>query len=359
MSIANNIKDKISTLLQKCYECLWCVDRVSIGILLLLVGLSCFELISSLHIIELRLSKNVFLFKKHICFVIIFFINIMILSNFSPSTNILIGGIVGLSAVVLCVLTLVLGVSINGSKRWIHLVFITLQPSVFLKNTLAIFLPYLFRSINSNIYFVGICGVLLLLQPDFGMCLLLIAIAATQIILQYEEDFKRYAYLILVGGVAFMAFICFKGGYFINRVAGFFSARGLYQSNIALQNIKNTSLFGSNNAPAIPDAPTDFIVASIISHYGVFAGMLVVFLFVLFFIRNIQHASFLSGRRRIIVYGILAQIAYQSIFHLASNLNFIPPKGVSCPFLSYGGSELLASIFSVGTLLSLTKKRMN
>ena len=51
--------------------------------------------------------------------------------------------------------------------------------------------------------------------------------------------------------------------------------------------------------------------------------------------------------------------AYQSIFHFASNLNVIPPKGVSCPFLSFGGSELLASIFSIGTLLSFTKRKLD
>jgi cell division protein FtsW len=353
------IKAILNNFFMEIYGALWCIDRATLGILLLLVSISSFELISSLHITEIRISKNIFLFKKHMTFIGIFFLGIFVLSNFSVENNIMFCGLVGMGAIFLCVLTLIIGVSINGSKRWINLIFISLQPSVFLKNTLGVFFPFLFKKVKYNILFISFCCLIVLFQPDFGMCLLLFAIAMTELFLMYDKELLEYAYLLLIALGAFGVFIFFKGNYFITRISRFFSPEGLYQSNIALYNIKNTSLFGRDNVPTIPDAPTDFIFASIISHYGIFTGIVIVILFVLFFIRNIQHASGFSDKKRVMIYGILVQIAYQSIFHFASNLNFIPPKGVSCPFLSFGGSELLASIFSIGTLLSATKRKID
>jgi rod shape determining protein RodA len=122
--------------------------------------------------------------------------------------------------------------------------------------------------------------------------------------------------------------------------------------------MRNTSLFGQNNNIPIPDSHCDFIFASITSHYGILVGVGIIFLFILFFVRNIQQIMHLPFSKRMVVYGILSQIAYQSLFHLASNMSFIPPKGVSCPFLSYGGSEIFANIISIGTLFSITRKKL-
>jgi len=353
------IKGLYREVYKRIYKCLWCVDRVSIGILLLLVSISSFELISSLQVIELRMSKNIFLFKKHIFFIVVFFLGILLLSNLSPENNILLCALVGFMALFLCILLFFLGNKINGSKRWINLFFITLQPSVFLKNTIGVFFPFLFKQMNHHLIFLTFCCALVLFQPDFGMCLLLFSVSMTEILLMYEEDWKKYSYLVFIVLAVFALFLFFKGDYFIKRVAKFFSNGGLYQSNIALYNIRNTHLFGNNSGPNIPDAHCDFIMASIISHYGIVTGMFIIFLFTLFFVQNIRQASDFKGKKRIVIYGILAQIAYQSIFHFASNLNVIPPKGVSCPFLSFGGSELLASIFSIGTLLSFTKRKLD
>jgi cell division protein FtsW len=344
------------TILEKLYKYLWCVDRTSIGILLLLISISSFELIHSLRIVELRMSRNIFLFKKHLFFVIIFFIGIVILSNLSYKDNILLCHLVGLFALLLCILVIIFGYKINGSRRWIRVLYFTLQPSVFLKNTLGIFFPFLFKNINNKIFFICFCCVIVLFQPDFGMCLLLLTIALVELFLMYDKNLLQYRYMFLTSISIFITFLFFKGNYLLLRINKFLSPQGLYQSNIALQNIKNTSFFGNYNTVNIPDAHCDFIIASIMSHYGIFTGVLIIFLFILFFVHNIQQANIFLDKRKIVVYGILTQITFQSIFHLASNLNFIPPKGVSCPFLSFGGSELLASIFSIGTLLSITKK---
>ena len=89
------------------------------------------------------------------------------------------------------------------------------------------------------------------------------------------------------------------------------------------------------------------------------AGLFIIILYLIFFISNINYSEKQDSiLYKIIIYGILIQIVYQSIFHISSNLNLIPPKGVSLPFISYGGSELLANIFSIGTLLSLTKQKI-
>lgn len=343
----------------KIYKCLLSIDRVSLGILLLLMSIAAFDLINSLHIIEIRLGiSKMILFKKHLRFMGIFLFSILALSNLSPKKNMIISSIVGFAAILLCVVIIFIGVKINGSKRWINLGFICLQPSVFIKNTIGIFLSFACKNLKEKLILLGFCCLIVLFQPDFGMCLLIFAIGITEIFLLYDKEFKKYSYIILLIIGILSIFLFFKGSYFIYRVSKFFSNQGLYQSNIALSNMKNTNFFGGYEGSIIPDGHTDFIFASIVTNFGIFTGLIIIILYMLFFILNIQNGEKLPIKSKIILYGILSQIAYQSIFHITSNLNFIPPKGVSCPFISYGGSELLASIFSIGTLLSLTKKEL-
>ena len=346
-------------ILSKIYKCLLSIDRVSLGILLLLMSIAAFDLINSLHIIEIRLGiPKMILFKKHLIFMGIFLFSIVALSNFSPKKNMIIGSIVGVAAIILCILTIFIGVKLNGARRWINLGFITLQPSVFIKNTIGIFLTLICKNLKEKLILLGFCCLIVLFQPDFGMCLLIFAIGITQIFLIYDKEFKEYSYIIFPIIGVLSLFLFFKGNYFIFRVNKFFSNSGLYQSNIALYNMKNAFFFGAYEGAIIPDGHTDFIFASIVTNFGLFAGLIIIILYTLFFILNIQNGEKLSSTHKVIVYGILSQIAYQSIFHITSNLNFIPPKGVSCPFISYGGSELLANIFSISTLLSLTKKEL-
>lgn len=346
-----------SYIFSKIYKCLLSIDRVSLGILLLLMGISAFDLINSLNIIEIRLGIKMILFKKHLIFMGIFLFGILGLSTLELKTNLIIGSSVSIISIILCIITIFFGVKLNGAKRWLNLGLL-LQPSVFLKNTIGIFLPFICKNLREKLIALGLCCLIVLFQPDFGMCLLLFLIGITEIFLMYDEHFKKYSYLILLILGILSIFLFFKGNYFICRVSKFFSSKGLYQSNIALYNIQNANFLMGNNGFKIPDGHTDFIFASIITHFGLFMGLLIIILYVLFFILNIQNGEKLPFKHRIILYGILSQIAYQSIFHISSNLNLIPPKGVSCPFLSYGGSELLASIFSIGTLLCITKKEL-
>jgi cell division protein FtsW len=343
----------------KVYKCLLSIDRVSLGILLLLISIAAFDLINSLHIIEIRLGiQKMVLFKKHLFFMGIFLFGILFLSTLTPKQNMIIASIVGVVAIILCILIIFIGTKLNGAKRWINLGFISLQPSVFIKNTIGIFLSFICKNLKEKLIVLGFACLIVLFQPDFGMCLLILATGMTEIFLMYDEEFKKYSYLILVIIGVLSIFLFFKGNYFICRVSKFFSNKGLYQSNIALYNMQNAKFFSSYDGPIIPDGHTDFIFASIVTNFGLFAGLIIIILYMLFFILNIQNGEKLPFKSKIILYCIISQIAYQSIFHITSNLNFIPPKGVSCPFISYGGSELLANIFSIGTLFSLTKKEL-
>lgn len=354
----STIYHSISFDVKKTFECLWLVDRVSLGILLLLIGVSSFELISSLQMIEWRMAKDLFLFKKHMILIMVFLLGTLFLSQQKFEVNVMIAGLIGGFAIILCIFVLFMGRNVNGSKRWINLLGVfNMQPSVFLKNTIGIFLPFLFTDMNKHLIFVGICSGIVILQPDMGMTLLILSISLTEILLMYD-NLTKYIFFIISGLGIGSVFLLLKGNYILLRVNKFFSGSGLYQSNVAITNMRNTSLFGQNNHIPIPDSHCDFIFASITSHYGILVGIGIIFLFILLFVRNIQQTSNLPFHKRIVVYGILSQISYQTIFHLASNLSFIPPKGVSCPFLSSGGSEILASIISMGTLFSITRKKL-
>jgi cell division protein FtsW len=341
------------------YRCLFSIDRITFGIILLLLSISAFDLMTSLHLIELRLGiTKMILFKKHLIFMALFISGSLFLSQRTPKTNIKVAIVVGIIGIFLCILILIIGKKTNGAKRWMNLFFFSLQPSVFIKNTIGIFLFFLGKNLREQIVILLISSLIVLFQPDFGMFLLILSIGFTQLLFIYNEELKEYSYIVFIIFGVLGVFLIFKGNYFLLRFKRFFSNEGLYQSNIAMYNIKNSLFFNkSSKVVLIPDSQSDFIFTSIISNNGIIMGVVIIILFITLFLLNIQHIRKVEDKYKIIIYGIISQIAYQSIFHMMSNLSFIPPKGVNCPFLSFGGSELLASIFSIGTLLSITKKR--
>ncbi|OED45484.1 hypothetical protein AB836_01135 [Rickettsiales bacterium (ex Bugula neritina AB1)] len=349
----------ISRLKEKFFYWLWCIDSVSLSIILFLFAIGCFDLLNSIPILSNRLQMDsLILFKKHLIFTLGGITIMLLLSAFSFKRNIKFIKIFFIFSLFLCLLVIFLGKRINGSKRWLNIFGFSIQPSLFIKDTLSIVLPYIFHDYISTIGLLFMVLILLLLEPDLGITILCLSTFIIQLFISghLEKIFQKYKKIFYCIIPLVIIFMSFKGKYILLRVNKFLSKNGAYQSNVALWNLQNTNFFSGGDLPLIPEAHCDFIFVSIMSNSGIFMGILVNISFLILFVRNINHAQFFFGKKKYIIYGIMSQMSNNFIFHALSNLGFIPSKGIGCPFLSFGGCGILSISISCGILLSITKK---
>ncbi|MBT7780021.1 MAG: cell division protein FtsW [Rhodospirillales bacterium] len=279
---------------------------------------------------------------------------------------------VTVSAVILMVLTLIIGVEVKGATRWIRLGGFAIQPSEFVKPGFAVLAAWLFsqRRLDNRFpgyalatgLYLGIVA-LLALQPDIGMTFAVSAVWFVQFFLAGLP-----LMIVVVLGVALLASTV--GAYFVfdhvqARVDQFLdpSSGGGYQVTRSLEALRNGGLFGRGPGEGrikevLPDAHADFILAVAGEEFGLIVCLVLVILFAGIVLRGISRA-FQDDDLFIMlgVAGLMVQFALQAIINMASTLNMMPPKGMTLPFISYGGSSTLAMGIGMGMALALTRTR--
>ncbi len=276
-------------------------------------------------------------------------------------------------AIVLMILTLVIGTEVKGATRWIRLGGFAIQPSEFVKPGFAVLAAWLFaqRRLDERFpgyamaggLFVLIIG-LLALQPDVGMAMVVSAIWAVQFFLAGLP-------LLLVVGLAMLFLATSVGAYFTfdhvqSRVDRFLdpAAGEGYQVTRALEALRNGGFFGRGPGEGrikevLPDAHADFIFAVAGEEFGLIVCLVLVALFAFVVFRGLSRA-FRDDDLFILlaVAGLMVQFALQAIINMASTLNMVPPKGMTLPFISYGGSSTMAIAIGMGMVLALTRTRV-
>jgi cell division protein FtsW len=273
-------------------------------------------------------------------------------------------------AIAMMALTLVAGIEIKGATRWVSLAGITLQPSEFMKPAFAILSAWMFTSwrMNGNFgAFLAVFGIyglaiaLLLAQPDVGMCILTSMMWAVQFFLAGLPML-----LVIVIGALFMlggVGAYFKFEHVHQRIDKFLDPAGseAYQVARSLEAIRNGGIYGvgpgeGSVKAVLPDAHADFIFAVAGEEFGLFMTLAIVALFAFIvargFGRVFKSASLFS---QLAVAGLLVQFGLQAIINMASTLNLMPTKGMTLPFVSYGGSSMLALAIGMGMMLALTR----
>lgn len=275
-------------------------------------------------------------------------------------------------SLLLMIWSIFFGPEIKGATRWVHLFGFSLQPSEFAKPAFAVTSAWLIarykdqEGLPGHMMATGVFACvlgLLLLQPDFGMAFVLSAIWGAQIFL---AGLPMLWVIVLgclgVGGV-FCAYMFFP--HVASRIDRFLdpASGDNYQVQKSLDAFANGGLFGTGAGHGqvkmnLPDAHADFIFSVAGEEFGLVAAILIVAVFCFILIRSILRI--LNSDDLFIVLatgGLLTQFALQSLVHMGSSLQLLPAKGMTLPFISYGGSSLLALGFGMGMLLSLTKKR--
>lgn len=280
---------------------------------------------------------------------------------------------VGLLVVFLPLLaaTLLIGVEIKGATRWIQLPGISIQPSEFIKPAFAIIAAWLFSrqcekrgfpalSVNMALYLVVV--LCLLGQPDLGMTCLISAIWFGQFFLAGLPLLLVGIFLLLGIGGLLTAYYMFP--HVTARMDKFLGHSGdTYQIDRSLEAFTNGGLFGTGPGEgtvkmSIPDAHADFVFAVAGEELGLLWCLFIVLLFAFIVLRGFwrvrnENILFIV----LAVSGLLIEFGLQAIINLASTLHLMPTKGMTLPFISYGGSSLWALAVSIGMLLALTRKR--
>ena len=324
-----------------------------------------------------RLDKaNYFFFIRH--FIFAFLSLSLMLAISSVRLDMLKKTISPLFLFLLILLILVpfIGVEVKGSRRWLNIFFLRLQPvelikPFFILMTARILCSQLFDK-NFISYFLSffiLTSVVLLLinQPDFGQSVLIVS---TWLSLIFISGIKLM-YLVLIGifvlSLSILIFFLFpeKFGYIIYRLLTFLdpSSGDNFQNEKALEAIKLGGLKGQGMGEGIlkdnvPEAHTDYIIAIISEEFGSILSIMIVLIFLYISYRVIkicikEENEFI----RLSLSGLSSLLIFQTFIHIGVNTSLLPTTGMTLPFLSYGGSSLIGSAILAGMILNFTKKR--
>ena len=275
-------------------------------------------------------------------------------------------------SVFLLIATLFMGFETKGARRWIYIAGVSLQASEFLKPAFVILIAFLLsesgrrREIPGVLFaFVlfAICAALLIAQPDFGQTMLLGLVWAGLFFLNGISWLIIVA-LGLIGIVGLFAAYAFLP-HVTARVDRFLdpSTGDTYQIDAAMDSFLSGGWFGQGPGEGtvkrvLPDSHADFIFAVVGEEFGVIVCLLLVAVFAFIVLRGLKHASRdQDAFSRLATAGLVVLFGLQATINLAVNLHLMPSKGMTLPFISYGGSSLLSSAMTAGAILALTRRR--
>ena len=365
-SFARHSRSKIS-------NWLWTVDKPLLMLTLCLIFIGAMLVLSAspsaAH--RDRLADDFMFVKKQslfICAGLVCMIGIS-MQSLRMIRRIAIFGFIAAFIGIIC--TYVVGYESKGASRWIRLGFFSLQPSEFIKPMFivvtALFLNAHKRSEDfpgmqaSFVLFVLTAGIIYR-QPDLGMTILVSGVWGLQMIWAGIPA-------VFIGLMALFAVLLLSGSYFFvahvhDRINQFLASENEIGSQIqkSLDAFANGNLLGRGPGEgfvkmSLPDVHTDFIFSLAGEECGVWLTSLIVIIFGAI----VARAMILSMKDNnlFIMYaasGIAASLGGQAIVNMCSTLKLIPAKGMTLPFISYGGSSMLASCISMGMLLALTRK---
>lgn len=277
-----------------------------------------------------------------------------------------------IGAVVLLVATLFFGFETKGARRWIYIAGVSVQPSEFLKPAFVIIIAFLLSESGRRrevpgvlfaFFLFVICAALLIAQPDFGQTMLLGAAWAALFFLN-GLSWVLISALGIIGVVGLVAAYAFLP-HVTDRVDRFLDpdSGDTFQVDTAMDAFISGGWFGQGPGEGtvkriLPDSHADFVFAVVAEEFGAIACILLVSVFAFIVIRGLMHASREQDAfARLATAGLTVLFGLQATINLAVNLNLIPPKGMTLPFVSYGGTSIISSAMLAGALLALTRSR--
>ena len=275
-------------------------------------------------------------------------------------------------SIVALVLVLVTGMEIKGAQRWIHVAGFSLQPSEFTKPLFLIVAAWLMalqrtkenvpgNLIAAGLYFLVIS--LFLLQPDLGMSVIVTASWAAQIFLAGLPF--RWLFAFGAAGIGGLVAAYFSLDHVKSRIDRFLhpDSGDNFQVERSLEAFQNGGIFGTGPGQGtvklgLPDAHADFIFSVLGEEFGLFFVVILMLIFGFILLRGLNRLMDCDDLFVVLaVGGLLTMFGLQAAVHMGSSLNLLPTKGMTLPFISYGGSSILSMGFAMGVVLALTRRQ--
>ena len=351
----------------------WTVDRWSLVAIAALMAFGALLAAASSPAVAERIGLDALYFiKRHFMLLPVSVILILGISALTPVQVRRLAVIAFLGCVVLLAATLMLGVEIKGARRWLSLAGFSLQVTEFVKPTFAVVAAWLFSEAAHDPRFPGrlICtGIfalvlgLVIAQPDLGQAVVITAVWMAQFFLAGLP-------MWLVAGLVALGVSGIVGSYFTlshvtSRIDRFLDpdSGDTYQIERSIEAFSSGGLFGRGPGEGqvktvLPDAHADFVFAVAGEELGLLVTLIIVSLFAFIVLRGLARA--MSEQNLFVllaVSGLLVQFGIQALINMGSSLQLIPTKGMTLPFISYGGSSLLGIGLGLGMTLALTRRR--
>lgn len=350
----------------------WTVDRWFLAAFLSLMGLGAVLSFAASPAVAERIGLDSFHFVIRQLFFMVPAVLVLIGVSFFDRRNVRRLALAMLIAsLAMMVAVLFVGAEIKGARRWLYLFGVSFQPSEYLKPAFVVITAWLFAEKARNpdipgnflalVLLVGVVG-LLVLQPDLGQTLLVTATWGAMFFMAGMP----WLWIMLIGGIALggalMAYTVFP--HVAGRIDRFITGEGdTYQVDMGREALVRGGWFGQGPGEGsvkriLPDSHTDFIFAVAGEEFGLVACMIILSLFAFIVLRGLNAA--LRERdefTRYAVAGLVVLFGLQAIINMGVNVQLLPAKGMTLPFISYGGSSLIAMAISMGMVLALTRVR--
>jgi cell division protein FtsW len=351
----------------------WTVDRLQLAaISAVMLGGIVLSLAASPPVAA-RLGLDPFYFvNRHVMYLIPALAVLLATSFLSPRHIRRLALVVFAVSFCMVLLTPFIGAEVKGARRWIVLLGLNIQPSEFLKPAFVILIAWLFAEsakkpevpANSFALLLLFGSVIALVrQPDFGQTMLIALVWGALFFMAG----MRLIWVIGLGGAATvgLAGAYYTVPYVMRRIKRFIdpASGDTFQIDTAIDAFRKGGWFGSGPGEGtvkryLPDSHADFVFAVAAEEFGIVLCLILVSLFCFIVVRALTRAMRTDDPfARFGAAGLAILFGAQSAINMAVNLSLIPAKGMTLPFISYGGSSMISLAYGMGMLLALTRER--
>ena len=351
----------------------WTVDRGMLGAFLMLAAFGVVLVATASPPVAEHLKLDSFYFlQRHIIMLVPALAILIGVSMLERRQIWRLSSLIFIGSVMALILVLLTGAEVKGAQRWIRILGFSLQPSEFVKPAIIVVAAWVMalqktrEGTPGNFIAAGLyCLVitLLLLQPDLGMTVIITCALASQVFLAGLPF--RFLFVFGAAGVVGMIGAYFTLDHVRSRIDRFIdpASGDTFQVDKSLEAFKSGGLLGTGPGQgtvklSLPDAHADFIFAVAGEEFGLWFVMLILLVFGFVILRGFNR---LMDTDDIFVLlaagGLLTMFGLQALVHIGSSLHVLPTKGMTLPFISYGGSSILSMGYAMGAVLALTRKQ--
>jgi cell division protein FtsW len=273
---------------------------------------------------------------------------------------------------VLVIATLFFGAEVKGARRWIVIAGVNIQPSEFLKPAFVVLVAWLFAEsarkpdVPANtmaLVLLATTIAALILQPDFGQTMLIVLVWGALFFMAG----MRMVWVAGLGGVAVVGLVVAYSAipHVARRIQRFLdpASGDTFQVDTAVESFLHGGWFGRGPGEGtvkriLPDSHADFVFAVAAEEFGIIICLVLVALFAFIVLRALSNAMRNEDAfGRFATAGLAILFGTQSAVNMAVNLALIPAKGMTLPFISYGGSSMISLAYGMGMLIGLMRMR--